>query len=173
MTSLAWIALLAASTSVELVDEVYRINPAEWKYVEVNLRQNPALVTASFDVVSGAGSGSGKVRLALMTRAALENLRADLPHGLLAVTPIAKSGALAFRVRQPGDYVLVVDNRASKAQSAAVHLRIALDFARPSGPEVTRLAPQRQLTVIVLAFAFFFGVVTYSARKLLRAAKRP
>ena len=40
--------LLAASTRVELVDEVYQIPPAEWKYVEVNLRQKPALVTASF-----------------------------------------------------------------------------------------------------------------------------
>src|ERR1035437_1341109 len=117
MTALACVVLLAASTSVELVDEVYQIAPAEWKYVEVNLRQNPALVAASFDVQSG----SEKVRLALMTRADLENLRADLPHGLLAVTPIAKTGALAFRVRQPGDYVLVVDNRASKAQPAAVH----------------------------------------------------
>src|ERR1035437_10274857 len=110
MTALACVVLLAASTSVELVDEVYQIAPAEWKYVEVNLRQNPALVAASFDVQAG----SEKVRLALMTRGDLENLRADLP----------------------------------------------------------RRAPQRQLTVIVLAFAFFFGVVTYSARKLLRAAKR-
>ena len=160
--------LVAASTSVELVDEVYHIPPAEWKYVEVNLRQNPARVDASFDVQSG----SETVRLALMTRAALENLRSDLPHGLLAVTASAKSGALRFRVRQPGDYVLVVDNRASKAKPAAVHLRISLDFAIPSGPEVTRLAPQRQLTVIAFAFAFFFGVVTWSARKLLRAAKR-
>src|SRR5674476_869302 len=117
MTALACVVLLAASTSVELVDEVYQIAPAEWKYVEVNLRQNPALVAASFDVQSG----SDKVRLALMTRADLENLRADLPHGLLAVTPIAKSGALAFRVRQPGDYVLVVDNRASKAQACLLY----------------------------------------------------
>ena len=51
MTALACFVLLAASTSVELVDEVYQIPPAEWKYVEVNLRQNPALVTASFRVV--------------------------------------------------------------------------------------------------------------------------
>ena len=87
------------------------------------------------------------------------------------MTEIGKSGALDFRVRQPGDYVLVVDNRSSKTQPAAVHLRIALDFARPTGPIVTRLGPERQLTVIVLSFAFFFGVVTYSARKLLRAAK--
>jgi hypothetical protein len=158
------------------VDEVYQIPPAEWKYVEVNLRQNPALVTASFRVESGAESGaesgSGNIRLALMTRADLEHLRADLPHGLLAVTAIGKSGALNFRVREPGDYVLIVDNRASRAQPAAVHLRIALDFAGPSGPDVTGLSRQRQLTVIVLAFAFFFGVVTFSARKLLRGAKR-
>jgi hypothetical protein len=169
MTALACLILLAASTSVELVDEVYRIPSSEWKYVEVNLRQNPARVDASFDVQSG----SETVRLALMTRAALENLRADLPHGLLAVTAAGKSGALHFRVRQPGDYVLVVDNRARTARPAAVHLRISLDFAAPAGPQITRLAPQRQLTVIVLAFAFFFGVVTWSARKLLHAAKKP
>lgn len=176
MTWLACFVLLAASTSVELVDEVYQIPPAEWKYVEVNLRQKPALVAANFRVESGnesgKESGAGKVRLALMTRADLERLREGLPHGLLAVTAIAKSGAFSFRVRERGDYVLVVDNRSSKAQPAAVHLRIALDFARPSGPEVSRLAPRRQLTVIVLAFAFFIGVATYSARKLLRAAKR-
>jgi hypothetical protein len=168
MTLLACIVLLAASTSVELVDEIYQIPPAEWKYVEVNLRQNPATVDASFQVQSG----SNKVRLALMTRDDLERLRADLPHGLLVVTALGKSGGFAFRVREPGDYVLVVDNRSSKEQSAAVHLRVALDFARASGPVVTRLGPRRQLTVIVLAFAFFFGVVTYSARKLLRASKR-
>ncbi len=168
MNLLACLVLLAASTSVELVDEVYHIPPAEWKYVEVNLRQNPALVVAAFDVPSG----SEKVRLALMTRADLERLREDVPHGLLAVTEIGKSGALNFRVRRPGDYVLVVDNRSNKTQPAAVHLRIALDFAATSGPIVTSLGLRRQLTVIVLAFAFFAGVVTFSARKLLRAAKR-
>ena len=165
MTPLACLVLLAASTSVELVDEVYRLPPADWKYVEVNLRQQPALVSASYQVESG----SDKVRLALMTRADLERLREELPHGLLAVTAPGKSGAFTFRVRQPGDYVLVVDNRSSKVQPAAVHLRIALDFAGPSAPVVTRLGPRRQLTVIVLAFAFFFGVVTWSARKLMRS----
>ncbi|MGD0778804.1 MAG: hypothetical protein ABSC05_39005 [Candidatus Solibacter sp.] len=168
MTALACFVLVAASTSVELVDEVYQIPPAEWKYVEVNLRQKPALVIASFEVESGAD----KVRLALMTRTDLAHLRDGFPHGLLAATAPGSSGALGFRVREPGDYVLVVDNRSSKARPAAVHLRIALDFASLSGPVVTRLGPRRQFTVIVLAFAFFFGVVTYSARKLLRAVKR-
>ena len=138
-------------------------------YVPIDLRQNPARVDASFDVQSG----SQTVRLALMTRTDFERLRDELPHGLFAVTAAGRSGALHFRVRQPGDYVLVADNRAHKERPTAVHLRISLDFAGPSGPDVTRLAPQRQLTVVVIAFAFFFGVVTWSARKLLRAAKRP
>jgi hypothetical protein len=168
MTALACLVLVAASTSVELVDEVYQIAPAKWNFVEFNLRQNPARVDASFEVQSG----SETVRLALMTRADMENLYDKLPHGLLAATAIAKAGALHFRVRQPGDYVVVVDNRASKAKPAAVHLRISLDFGVPPGPDVTRLAPQRQIAVIVLAFAFFFGIVTWSARKLLRAARR-
>jgi hypothetical protein len=168
MNGLACLVLLAASTSVELVDEVYQIPSAEWKYVEVNLRQRPALVNASYEVQSG----SQTVRLALMTRDALEHLREDLPYGLLAVTEAGKSGGFAFRVRQPGDYVLVVDNRLNKQKPAAVRLRVALDFGGRAGPEVTRLAPGRQLIVIVLAFAFFFGVVTYSARKLLRGARR-
>ena len=168
MIALASFVLLAAATRVELVDDVYQIPPAEWKYIEVNLRQNPARSDAGFNVQSG----SETVRLALMTRAALEDLRAELPHGLLAVTAPGKSGAFHFRVRQPGDYVLVVDNRTARARAAAVRVHVALEFAGPAGPLVTYLSPRRQVTVIVLAFAFFFGVVTWSARKLLRAARR-
>jgi hypothetical protein len=168
MNLLACLVLLAASTSVELVDEVYQIPPAKWNWIPIDLRQNPARIDASFQVESGAN----EVRLALMTQADVERLREEVAHGVLAVTAIGKSGALHFRVRQPGDYALVVDNRSSKTQPTAVHLRIALDFARASGPIVTSLGRGRQLTVIALAFAFFFGVVTFSARKLLRAAKR-
>ena len=65
-----------------------------------------------------------------MTRADLERLREEIPHGVLAVTESENPERLDFRVRQPGDYVVVVDNRDS-THSAAVHLRIALDFARP------------------------------------------
>jgi hypothetical protein len=172
MIAFAWILLLAAptspSTSVELVDEVYQIPAAEWKYVEINLRQQSALVSASFNVASG----SGQVRLALMTRADLEHFRHDLAHGVLALTPIAHSGALTFRVREPSDYVLVVDNRADAIHSASVHLRVALDFGQPLTPPIAQITPQRQLTVIALSFLFFFAVVTYSARKLLRLSRK-
>lgn len=165
MIALAWILLLNASTKVELTDEVYQIPRNEWWWVEVNLRQKPAQVSATYEVQSGPR----KVRVALMTRDDLERLNNDLPHGVLAVSQPAKSGSLAYRVRRPGDYVLLVDNRVEGNQPAAVHLRIALDFAEPAEPVETQISPLRQLAVIVMSFAFFAGVAAYSAKKLWRA----
>jgi len=37
---------------------------------------------------------------------------------------------------------------------------------------MTRLSPRRQLVVILLSFATFFGIVTWSARRLLRGIRR-
>jgi hypothetical protein len=163
MIAAVCLLLLAASTCVDLVDEVYRIPRGEWKYVELDLHQQTASVSATYELQSG----SGPVRLALMTREDLEHFRNDADHGILVVTPPGKSGAFNYRVRRPGEYVIVVDNRAGTAQPAAVHLKVNLDFAR-RGPDVTRLTPQRQLTVVVISFAVFFGIVTYSARRLLK-----
>jgi hypothetical protein len=168
MNLLALLLLAAASTSLDLVDEVYQISHSEWKYVEVNLRQKPATVTASYRV----DQGPGKVRLALMTRENLELLRDDLPHGVLAVTEPGSRGEFSFRVRQPGDYVVVVDNRASKDLPVSVHLKIALDFARGEVPIVTRASRQRQMAVVGLALLFFFGVVTFAGRKLMAGIRR-
>jgi hypothetical protein len=49
---------------------------------------------------------------------------------------------------------------------------VVLDFGARPGPQVTRLSPQRQFTVILISFAVFFGIVTYSARRLLRGIRR-
>jgi len=169
MIALAWILLFSAATKVELTDEVYRIPSNEWWWVEVNLRQKPAEVSATYEVQSGPR----KVRVALMTRDDLERLNNDLPHGVLAVSEPAKSGSLAYRVRRRGDYVLLVDNRVDGNQPAAVHLRIALDFAEPQEPGEPQISSQRQLAVIAMSFAFFAGVVTYSAKRLWRARRGP
>jgi hypothetical protein len=160
------IFMLAAVTRVDLVDEVYRIPSGEWRYVELGLNQKPALVSSSYEVKSG----SRQVRLALLRRADLERLREGLPHGVIEETPSGRLGALTPRVRGPGDFVMVVDNRGESPSS--VHLRISLDFGVRPGPEVTRLSPRRQLAVILISFAVFFGIVTWSARRLLRGIQR-
>ena len=168
MIALAWIFLLAATSKVELTDEVYEIPANQCWHVEVNLRQKPAEVSASFQVESGPR----QVRVALMTRDNLDRLYNDMPHGVLAVSGPAKSGSLVYRISRAGDYGLVVDNRVDGSRSAAVHLRITLDFAAHPETGLTQISPQRQLSVIAMSCAFFIGVAAYSARKLWRAIRR-
>ncbi|HWB85258.1 MAG TPA: hypothetical protein VG675_14035 [Bryobacteraceae bacterium] len=173
MISLAWILLLAtpalanaAPARINLVDEVYRIPPDEWRYVEVGLNQRPALVAADYEVQSGPKH----VRLILMRREDMELLRAGEPHGMLAATAEGPSGKLRFHVRTPGNFALVVDNRGS-SQPARVFLRVSLDFSGRRSAEATFLSRRRQFTVILLSFLVFFAIVIYSARRLLRAIK--
>ena len=166
MIALAWILFLAASTSVDLVDEVYQIPASEWRYVELGLNQKPALVSANYQVESGPR----EVRLALMRREDLDRLRDGAPQSVIDVTRAAASGALKPRVRGPGDFVVVVDNRGDAP--AKVHLRVRLDFAVGQASEVTQLSPRRQLLIVAISFAVFFGIVSWSARKLLRGIRR-
>jgi len=166
MIALAWLCLLVSPSSVDLVDEVYRIPANEWRYVEVSLRQQPALLSA--EVASPAGSP--EVRAALLRREDLQRLRNDHPYGVLASTAPGPLGRLHYYINDPGDYAVVLDNRDSDA-AATVRLRVWLDFAGPRGPDAGSLSPQRRLTVILLSFAGFFAIVTWSARRLLRAVR--
>jgi hypothetical protein len=167
MKLLACVLLLASSARVELLDETPTIAREKWNYFEVNLRQRPATVEASFEVQSGAK----QVRLALMTHADEERLHEGEPHGVLAATPLGSRGSLTFDVRRPDDYAIVVDNREGD-RATTVRVRVALDFGRAPAPDVTRASPERQVIVVALSFAFFFGVVTYSARRILRAIRK-
>jgi hypothetical protein len=89
----------------------------------------------------------------------------------MAATTPGASGRIRYRVRTPGDYVVVIDNRGGDARPAEARLRVALDFELQSGPEVTLLSPGRQFAVILISFAVFFGIVSYSARRLLRGIR--
>ena len=158
--------LLPATTRVAVVDEVYTIPPAEWRYVPMELKQTPVAVNCDFEVT---GKDS-PVRVALLSQADLERLRADQPHGFLAATPPETRGSFGFGLRTPGEYAVVVDNRALHS-AVRVHLRVSLDFSGRTAQTIQYLSPQRRLTVILISFAVFFGIVTWSARKLLQAIK--
>lgn len=152
----------AAPNRVVLVNEDYQIAPGDWQWVEVNLKQRAGAILANYQVLSGPTS----VRLVLMHRRDLDNM----PLGALAQTPAAGNGSFFHGVHEVGNYALVVENQSTAAPSI-VHLNVWIDFARP-GRTVETLSPQRQLTVILVSFVVFFGIVTWSARRLLRAVRR-
>jgi hypothetical protein len=148
--------LLSAATRVQLVDEPFEIPAHDWRFdSELGLHQRAAHLIAQYQVKSG-----GPVRLLLMTREDVDQMSEGRRHTFMAAAGPASTGSMRYNVTQPGEYALVVDNREND-RPARVHLSVWLDF-----PAVTTISPVRQLTVILLSFAFFFGVVTWSARRL-------
>jgi hypothetical protein len=166
MIAYACLLLAATGTNAPFVDEDrYPIRAGDLAPVTLSLRQIPAVVTASYSV-----EGSAQVRIALMTQQDWD--RADNIPGrvtedaLLASTARGKSGSFTYQVPHKGDYVILMDNRADKQNAAMVHMRVMWEY-----PRVSRLSPERQFTVIAISFLAFFAVVTYSARKLLKATR--
>jgi hypothetical protein len=162
MPLIAWILLVAASSGVELVDQTFLIPANDWRFVDLGLRHRPAVIHAEFDVQSGP-----PVQLILMERADLERLNRSETHAVVAATGVKPHGRLNVRTVKPGDYVVVVENRSGETEAANVRLRVSVDFV-----EATQLSPERQLTVVAISFAVFFGIVTYSARRLWQGVRR-
>ena len=156
----------AVSTRVELINEVVQVPAGDWRFVQVSLKQRAAFVSADYRVESGPD-----VRLALLPREDLEGLRKDLPDSVLAVTAPATAGRLRYPVSLRGSYAILIDNREGSS-AALVRTRAFLDFGARPAPDVIRLSPRRQLTVIAISFAVFFAIVSYSARRLLQGIRR-
>lgn len=159
---------LASSQSIQLVNDIFRLSPGEWRAVNVALHQGqPVVVTGDFAV----RSGSTHMRLELLRQADLERLRDGRPNGFLAMTPPGAAGRFRYIIRVPGDYAVILDNRGAR-EPALARLHVNLDFGERPVPTVRQLSPERQLVVILISFAVFFAIVTYSARRLLRVMKR-
>ncbi len=158
----------AVSAPLELVNELVRVPSGESRSVQVVLKQQPAMVSAEYEV---AGGGP-EVRLVLLRRGDLERPGNGLPESVLAATAPATAGRLAYAAPLRGVLTVVLDNPTG-SQAAAVHLHVFLDFAKANpGPQVSRLSTQRQVTVIALSFVVFFAIVTYTARRLLRGIRQ-
>jgi hypothetical protein len=160
-----FLALLWLAATVQLVDEVFEIPAREWKYADVVLRQQAAYLRASYEVRSGAG-----VRLWLVNQSEIDRFPTREKFQPVVVTPSAPSGAFDVAVSRPGDYALIVDNR-NGAEPAKVLLRVELDFRGSATARIRYAERWRQVAVIGFSFAFFFTVVFYSARRLLRARR--
>jgi hypothetical protein len=160
---LALLLLLAASGSVVLTDDVYQIPAGEWRFVRFAMGHRPATAECRF-----ATLGGGEARAELVSQSDLELIRAHKSYDALASTDTARTSGFSQYIDQPGEYAVVIEN--SGSTPAAVRLTVAMSFGQPAA---RYLSSNRQLTVIVVSFAAFFAIVTFSARALLRAMKKP
>ena len=159
--------LLASTQRVEIVNGPFEIAPGKWYQVGLGLRQGrPVLVSADFEV-----HGGPEIRLEFLRREDFGARLEGRPTSFRAMTARATSGRLRYLVRERGYYVVFLDNRQGM-QKVTGHLRVEEDFGPRRIPEVSQLSPRRQIAVIIISFAVFFAIVTFSARHLLRVIRR-
>jgi hypothetical protein len=163
MSALALLLLLASGSQV-LLDEVFQVPAGEWRYVPLVLKQPPVTVECDFRVLSG----DSVVRVALVNRDGLENLRQGDRQPLHSGA-FRQQGRLSRLVSLPDEYAVVLEN--GGRGPAGVRLRVSLNFSERGRPQARYLSPQRRLTVILISVTIFMSIIIYSARKLLGAIR--
>jgi hypothetical protein len=148
-----------------LTDDVHQLPPNEWRWVRFESHHRPATVECHFDTI-----GEGEAHAELVTRADLELFRDRKHHDAIATTDKLPSANFNQYLEESGEYAVVIENATDRPIS--VHLRVGLSFGTPK-PVSRYLSPSRRLTVILVSFAMFFTIVTFSARALLKAMKKP
>lgn len=143
-----------------LVDEPFTVPPDEWRFLDIVLKQTPLKLECVYAAKAG-------VRVAVITERELERFRnGSRPPGL-AARPFQTSGRVEERISVPGRYAVVIESGRDTGGSSRIHLKVTLDFPQ----QVGYVPPGRRLAVILISFAAFFAIVTYSARRLLRAIR--
>lgn len=155
--------LTAAASRVTVVDEVVRVPPGDVTLVNLSLRQRPAVVELSFEVVEGPSD----IGVALMGPG-----DGSQPHQFLRVLSGRKSGAFRYPARTLGEYQVMVDNRRHDSAAVAVKLRVTLAFDEVGITRPGTLSPWRRAAVVGLSLLFFAAVVFWSGRRLLEAIEK-
>ena len=161
--SAAALLVLLASGPQTLLDEVFPVPAAEWRYVPVALKQPPVTVECEFRMISGTGA----VRVALVNREGLNELRQG-EREAMGAGAFQRQGRFSRMIVVPDEYAIAIENRGPGP--AAVRLRVSLDFSE-RGPQALYLSPERRLAVILISATVFLTIVVYSARKLLGAMR--
>jgi len=155
------LALLLLSSARIVLDDTIEIPRGEWKYVDVAAREAKAVVACEFEVLSE----NAEVRVVWIARKDLAFFSGGRRESILAASNFAGGGKLRHFAPEAGDYAIVLENGPSGRSVAKVKVRVWLESA--VSPRYA--SPQRRLAVILISCIVFFGLVSFSAFKLMRA----
>ncbi len=151
------LALLAV-----LVDSVVPVQPSSWRAIEVKVDKPGTTVECSYTV----DGDTARVEAILVTRHDAERFNQGRSYHPLASTGFQTTGKLHFEIDEPGDYVLLLDNRLESGRTTDVSLKI--DLRDPPNIVAGTVSPERRQVVITLSLLFFLGVVMFSARQFMK-----
>lgn len=151
--------LLAAGTVLSNADIL--VPASHWTAVRLIVGQPNTVVDGSFRVIQGS-----RVQLLIADRRQAERF-----HRGRSFAPMYSSGFHSeFRfqttIGEPGEYILLIDNRIDARGPAKVELSLNQSVA----PHVIagELPPARRRAVVALSALFFGSVVFFSARQFLK-----
>lgn len=136
----------------------------DYRWVPVIVRHIPTAIECTFQVVSGGPT----VHAELLSEQDFASFRRHEDYDGLEVTKTGRFGGFRHLVTTPGRYrVLVVNDRGAPQIAVSLMVRSVVNPA-PTTLSIG-ISPTRQFTVVFAALTFFFGTVTWSGSRLLRA----
>ena len=144
-----------------LFDRVVTAPPARWKAVGVAI-ERAGMIDGSFEVIRG----DSKIQAVFLTRLDAELFHRGRAHRPVHATGFQRSAEFRFAVEEPGDYVLMADNRMQPRGEAGVAVRLQ-DRPYRTGQAQT-VSPRRRAIIIALSALFLVGVGAYFVREFLR-----
>lgn len=153
--------LLAASGPIPF-DRKVRIPAADSQGLELTVRNRPGAVSLRYHMIQGEAG----IRAVVIAKADQPRFRNGRPVKELASTPYARSGQLKVHLTTPGDYVIILDNRAEARASAHVQVSGHVTYDREP-VTAWELPPLRRYAVVALSLALFLGVGWWSGSRVV------
>jgi hypothetical protein len=147
---------------VVLTHGTISVPPGDWKAIELNVPEQETVITGSFSVLAGGD----RVQAVILERSQAERFHRGRAIRPLYVSGFRETGRFRYKVREAGDYVVLLDNRLEGRTATQVEIRLELSSAH--NITARTLSPERRKAVVALSLMFFGAVVVFSARQFLK-----
>jgi hypothetical protein len=154
------VTLLLALMTVVLEGEVV-VPRAHWRAIDVKVPHAGTMLKATFR----APENLSRIQVYFVTRENAERFARGGALRSLATTTFEDEGVFHHVVHEPGDYILLLDNRVEGRQATRVNVKIEL---LPPPATVRTVPPERRRLVELASVLFVLAVVAYSARQLMK-----
>ena len=154
--------MLPIALLIVLMNGPVPVAKSHWTAIEINVREHGTTLDCAFEVVQGGS----KAQVLLMPRADAERFNRGRSYRALYETGFEESGRFRYRVREAGEYILLLDNRLERRFDTTVHVKVQLHS--PSLLNVRTASPERRRVVVTLSLLFFGSVLVFSARQFLK-----
>jgi len=144
-----------------LLDHTVSVPAGKWLAIDIKVLHAGTTV----DCAISAQPESARVDALLLTRA--DAIRFDQGRSIhpLTHTGFQNESRIRHAVEEPGDYILMIDNRIEGRHPTPVAVKI--DLWSTNGVQPVTLAPKKRMVIVLSSLLFFAGVVLYSAKKLI------